>query len=60
MTRFWKIVIAVFALVLIAGILLAGVGYLTGASVERIAEVVFGGWSGIMELLESLQAQLMI
>lgn len=58
MTRYWKIVIAVFALLLLAGIVLAGTGLLTGASPDRIVEVLFGGRDGLVSSLQAARTRL--
>ena len=58
MKHFWKIVMIVFALLLLAGIILAGAGFLTGGSPERIAELRFGGWDGLRAAAEAIPAQL--
>ena len=52
MKRYWKIVIAIVLLLLLAGIVLAGTGLLTGASPSRIAELLFGGWEGLIAAVE--------
>ena len=53
MKRYWKIVIAIVLLLLLAGIVLAGTGLLTGASPNRIAELLFGGWEGLIAAVEN-------
>ena len=58
MKHYWKIVLILCALLLLAGIVIGGAGYLTGASPDRIAEVLYGGWDGLRSALQSLSAQL--
>ena len=58
MKHYWKIVLILCALLLLAGIVIGGAGYLTGASPDRIAELLYGGWDGLRSALESLQARL--
>ena len=57
MKHYWKIVLILCALLFLAGIVIGGAGYLTGASPNRIAEVLYGGWDGLRSAVESLLAQ---
>ena len=43
MGRAWRIVLTVVLVLLAAGVVLLGAAWLTGASVGRIVELVFGG-----------------
>ncbi len=43
MSRMWRIVLTVVAVLLALGIVLLGAAWLTGASVYRTVELVFGG-----------------
>ena len=43
MAKVWRIVLWCVLILLAAGILLGGAGWLTGASVTRMADTVFGG-----------------
>ena len=54
MKHYWKIVLILCALLLLAGIVIGGAGYLTGASPDRIAEVLYGGWDGLRSAVDSL------
>ena len=58
MRRFWKIILLFAAVLLLAGIILGGTGYLTGASPDRIAELAFGGWSGLRSALAEWETTL--
>ena len=58
MKHYWKIVLIVCVLLLLAGIVIGGAGYLTGASPDRIAELLYGGWDGLRSAVESLLAQI--
>lgn len=40
MTRTWKIVILIAVILLVGGAVLAGVGFMTGANLGRVAEAV--------------------
>ena len=59
MKHYWKIVLILCALLLLAGIVIGGAGYLTGASPDRIAEMLYGGWDGLRSAVESLLTQVM-
>ena len=43
MNKIWRIVSAIALILVALGILLLGAAWLTGASVSRIVEMVFGG-----------------
>lgn len=45
MTKVWKVVLIVALVLLVFGLLLAGVGLLTGASTERITATFSDQWS---------------
>ena len=51
MTRIWKFVISAALILLALGVLLAGAGFLTGASAARV-------WSVLSGQLDLLRAQL--
>lgn len=57
MKHYWKIVLILCALLLLAGIVIGGTGYLTGASPNRIAELLYGGWDGLLSAVKSLATQ---
>lgn len=58
MKRYWKIILAVFIVLLLAGILLGGTGILTGASLKRISDALFSAQGGFRAALEQLRARL--
>jgi hypothetical protein len=58
MTRYWKIVLTLVCVLLIAGIVIGGAGILTDASPDRIAELLYDGWDGVRDALDSLLARL--
>ena len=62
MGRAWRIVLTVVVFLLVAGVVLMGAAWLTGASPARIAELVFGGPEGLRawweNTLRSVQAVL--
>ena len=43
MAKVWRIVLWCALLLLASGVVLGGVGWLTGASLPRMADTVFGG-----------------
>ncbi len=43
MSRVWRIVMFIVLALIAAGVVLAGAALLTGASIPRIIELVFGG-----------------
>lgn len=43
MTKAWRVVIWIALALLVAGVVLMGAGWLTGASLPRMADMVFGG-----------------
>ena len=53
MSRAWKIVMFIVLGLLVAGILLLGTAWVTGASVGRIEELAFGGAGGLTAWLQS-------
>lgn len=46
MGRIWRIVLTVVVFLVVAGLVLIGAAWLTGASLVRIEELVFGGTAG--------------
>ena len=54
MSRAWKIVMFIVLGLLVAGILLLGTAWVTGASVGRIEELAFGGAGGLTAWLQSI------
>ena len=58
MKHFWKIVLILVVVLLLAGILLGGAGLLTGASPDRIFDAVTPALDGFRAVLEPLWARL--
>ncbi len=56
MSKVWRAVLTVAAVLLAAGVIMAAVGYITGASPNRMAELVFGGadrmWTAFRQALD--------
>ena len=57
MTQLWKIVLTIIAVLLVLGVLLAGTGLITGASPNRIVELLYGGVDGLLGALDGLRQQ---
>lgn len=47
MTKAWRIVLFITGGLVLAGLVLAGVGWLTGASPLRMADILYGGVDGV-------------
>ncbi len=59
MTKAWKIVALIAVIVLVAGAVLAGVGFMTGANLRRVTEAVptdavAGALAYVRSLIQSL------
>lgn len=54
MIKAWKIVATVVLVLAVAGIIAGGIGALTGASVDRMVENVFGGYEALEAVLDVL------
>lgn len=59
MIRFWKIVLPVVAILFLTGIVLAGAGWLTGASPDRIAELLYGGWDVLRGIFDAVRTEVL-
>ena len=57
MIRYWKIVLTVSAVLLLTGLVLLGTGLMTGASPERIVELVCGGRDALLEIFNTAKAE---
>ncbi len=44
MSKAWRVIGTIILIILLAGIVAGGIGLLTGASLDRMVENVFGGW----------------
>ena len=53
MSKAWRIVLFIVLGLLAAGVVLAGAGWLTGASLVRIEELVLGGKGGLQTWLQT-------
>ena len=58
MTRTWRIILWITLALLAVGLVLAGAGWLCGASTKRIINEAFGGPSGLLAELDALKARL--
>ena len=57
MIRYWKIIFAVVAVLLLIGLLLVGAGLITGASPDRITELLYGGWDVLAGTFEAAKQE---
>lgn len=58
MSKAWKIVGTIVLALAIAGIISAGIGLITGASIDRMVELIFGGWETLEMIVEALQQEI--
>ena len=58
MIRAWRIIGTVILIIIVAGIVAGGIGLLTGASLDRMVENVFGGWEAVELIVNTLLEQL--
>lgn len=54
MSKIWKVVGIIILVLVVAGIVAGGIGLLTGASLDRMVENVFGGWEAVEMIVNSL------
>ena len=54
----WRIVGIIALILLVAGIASAGIGLLTGASLDRMVENAFGGWDALNLYIDVLRQEL--
>ncbi len=57
MSRIWRIVLILALCLIVAGIVLLGAAWLTGASISRIVELVFGGQAELQAWLQTMLAR---
>ncbi len=53
MNRIWRVISCIAAGLIVVGIVLIGAGLLTGASLHRITELVFGGQTELEDWFRS-------
>lgn len=58
MTKIWRVVIWIVLLLFALGLVLGGMGWLTGASLPRMAEMVFGGRAAANEAVSTAGGRL--
>ena len=56
MSKVWKIVGIIMLVLVVAGIVAGGIGLLTGASLDRMVENVFGGWDVVNMVIDSIRS----
>ena len=57
MIRAWRIIGTIILIIIVAGIVAGGIGLLTGASLDRMVENVFGGWEAVELIVNTLMEQ---
>ena len=58
MSKTWRAVLTIVLVLVIAGIVCGGIGLLTGASLDRMVENVFGGWEVLETVIDVLLDEL--
>ena len=58
MSKAWKVIGLIVLVLAVAGIVSAGIGMLTGASLDRKVENIFGGWETLELMLDVLAEEL--
>lgn len=58
MSKAWRVVITVVLVLAVGGIVCGGIGLITGASLDRMVENVFGGWTEFEAILDVLMSEL--
>ena len=56
MKKVWKVVGIIMLVLVVAGIVSGGIGLLTGASLDRMVENVFGGWDVVNMVIDSIRS----
>lgn len=54
----WKIFGIIALVLIVAGVVCAGIGLLTGASLDRMVENVFGGWDSLELIIDVLKQEM--
>ncbi len=58
MSKAWRVVGIVVLVLIVAGIVAGAIGMLTGASLDRMVENVFGGWESLEIIVNALMQEL--
>lgn len=58
MSKAWRVVGTVVLVLAVAGIVAAGIGMLTGASLDRMVENIFGGYEALNMILDVLMDEI--
>ena len=54
----WRVIGTIVLILLVAGLVAAGIGLITGASIDRMVENVFGGWDAMNMIIDVLRQEL--
>lgn len=58
MKKVWRVIVLVVLVLAVAGIVCGAIGLLTGASLDRMVENVFGGYEALNMILDVLMEEL--
>ena len=58
MSKAWRVVGIIVLVLAVAGVVAGGIGMLTGASMDRMVENIFGGWEALETVLDLLMREL--
>lgn len=58
MSKAWRIIGTVIVVLVVAGVVCGGIGFITGASLDRMVENIFGGWEALELILDVLMEEL--
>lgn len=56
MSKVWKAVGIIMLVLVVAGVVSGGIGLLTGASLDRMVENIFGGWDVVNMVIDSIRS----
>ncbi len=54
MSKAWRVIGIIVLVLVVAGIVAGAIGLLTGASLDRMVENVFGGWESLELIIDVL------
>lgn len=58
MKKAWRAVLLAVLVLAVAGIVCGAIGLITGASLDRMVENIFGGWEALEMVLDVLMREL--
>lgn len=60
MSKAWRVVGIIILVLVVAGVVAGGIGLLTGSSLDRMVENVFGGWDSLKLILDVMGQELAV